>query len=115
MNKVVDKGIKIDLHIHSYYSKGKDADKVMDNTIENIPVLVNGLVEQQVEMCAITDHDTFNYAIYEKLKKEEEKGNCIKKVQALPVTFGWPQLVTALIGGAVALLVVPVLRKALHK
>lgn len=34
---------------------------------------------------------------------------------ALPATFGWPQLVTALIGGAVALLIVPVLRKALHK
>ena len=36
-------------------------------------------------------------------------------LQALPVTFGWPQLVTALIGGAVALLIVPVLKKALHK
>jgi len=34
---------------------------------------------------------------------------------ALPATFGWPQLVTALIGGAVALAIVPVLRKALHK
>ena len=36
-------------------------------------------------------------------------------VQALPVTFGLPQLFTALIGGAVALLMVPVLRKALKK
>ena len=36
-------------------------------------------------------------------------------LSALPATFGWPQLVTALIGGAVALLIVPVLRKALHK
>ena len=34
---------------------------------------------------------------------------------ALPATFSWPQLVTALIGGAVALLTVPVLKKALHK
>ena len=34
---------------------------------------------------------------------------------ALPATFSWPQLVTALIGGAVALLIVPALRKALHK
>ena len=34
---------------------------------------------------------------------------------ALPVTFGAPQLVTALIGGAVALLILPVLKKALHK
>lgn len=36
-------------------------------------------------------------------------------LKALPVTFSWPQLITALIGGAVALLTVPVLRKALHK
>lgn len=36
-------------------------------------------------------------------------------MKALPATFSWPQLVTALIGGAVALLIVPVLRKALRK
>lgn len=33
---------------------------------------------------------------------------------ALPATFSWPQLVTALIGGAIALTVVPVIRKALN-
>lgn len=36
-------------------------------------------------------------------------------LQALPATFSWPQLVTALIGGGIALLIVPTLRKALHK
>ena len=36
-------------------------------------------------------------------------------LKALPATFSWPQLITALIGGAVALIIVPVLRKALHK
>lgn len=36
-------------------------------------------------------------------------------LQALPVTFSWPQLVTALIGGAVAVLVAPIIRKALHR
>ena len=36
-------------------------------------------------------------------------------LKALPATFSWPQLVTALIGGTVALLIFPVLRKALHK
>lgn len=36
-------------------------------------------------------------------------------LQALPATFSWPQLFTALIGGAVALVIVPVLRKALHR
>lgn len=36
-------------------------------------------------------------------------------LKALPATFSWPQLFTALIGGAVALLITPTLRKALHK
>ena len=36
-------------------------------------------------------------------------------LKVLPATFSWPQLITALIGGAVALLIFPVLRKALHK
>ena len=33
----------------------------------------------------------------------------------LPTMFAWPQLFTALIGGAVALVVVPLLRKAMHR
>lgn len=36
-------------------------------------------------------------------------------LKALPTTFSWPQLVTALIGGGIALLVAPALRKALRK
>ena len=36
-------------------------------------------------------------------------------LKALPATFSAPQLVTALIGGAVALLIVPVLKKAMRK
>lgn len=36
-------------------------------------------------------------------------------LKALPATFSWPQLITALIGGAIALLIAPQLRKALHK
>ena len=36
-------------------------------------------------------------------------------LKALPATFSWPQLITALVGGAVALAITPVLRKALHK
>ena len=33
----------------------------------------------------------------------------------LPATFSWPQLITALIGGAVALIIAPVIRKTLGK
>lgn len=36
-------------------------------------------------------------------------------LQLLPATFSWPQLFTALVGGGVALLIAPVLRKALHR
>lgn len=36
-------------------------------------------------------------------------------LKVLTATFSWPQLFTALIGGAVALLIVPLLRKALHR
>ena len=36
-------------------------------------------------------------------------------LNALPATFSWPQLITALIGGAVALSITPVLKNALHK
>lgn len=36
-------------------------------------------------------------------------------LKMLPTMFAWPQLFTALIGGTVALLITPVLRKALHK
>lgn len=36
-------------------------------------------------------------------------------LQKLPAMFTWPQLFTALIGGTVALLITPVLRRALRK
>ena len=33
----------------------------------------------------------------------------------LPTMFTWPQLITALVGGTLAILIVPILKKALHK
>ena len=36
-------------------------------------------------------------------------------LKMLPTMFAWPQLFTALIGGTAALLIAPILRKALHK
>lgn len=36
-------------------------------------------------------------------------------LKVLPTMFLWPQLITALVGGAIALLITPVLRKALHR
>ena len=40
MEKIVSKGLKIDLHIHSEYSKNKDGEKVADNTLNNLPILI---------------------------------------------------------------------------
>lgn len=36
-------------------------------------------------------------------------------LKMLPTMFAWPQLVTAITGGIIALAIVPVLRKALHR
>ena len=79
--KVVYTGYKIDLHIHSVSSHGKDKGKVAFNTLEHIPVLAEKLNENCVQMCAITDHDVFDYAMYSTLKKcELEEGSSIIKV-----------------------------------
>ncbi|CCV64713.1 conserved hypothetical protein [Alteracholeplasma palmae J233] len=79
MEKVVSTGLKIDLHIHSSKSKFKDGSLVDKNTIENLPILVSKLNQFNVNMCAISDHDSFDYNLYLKLKNEEGKGS-IKKV-----------------------------------
>lgn len=78
-NKIVETGVKIDLHIHSSASHFKDNKKVKDLTIENIGKLIEKLNENRVNMCAITDHDNFDFNIYKRLKEEENK-NFIKKV-----------------------------------
>ena len=36
-------------------------------------------------------------------------------LKLLPATFSWPQLITALIGGGLAMIMVPVIKKALKK
>ncbi|MCR5610004.1 MAG: hypothetical protein K6G26_13175 [Lachnospiraceae bacterium] len=74
MDKIVEKPIKIDLHIHSVFSSHKDGKKVEFNTEENIPVLISKLKANGVDMCAITDHDRFNYEMYKSLKAYEGKG-----------------------------------------
>lgn len=45
------------------------------------------------------------------------EGGLLKQpmLQALPITFGWPQLVTALIGGGIGLLLTPLLKRALKR
>ena len=78
-DRIVETGIKIDLHIHSKASHFKDGKKVSNLTIDNIDTLITKLNENEVNLCAITDHDNFDYNIYHRLKSEEGK-QCIKKV-----------------------------------
>ena len=80
MDSIVEHGLKIDLHIHSCASASKDGSKVKNNTVENIPLLVSKLNDNGVNICAITDHDTFSFAIYRELKKAELDTSSIKKV-----------------------------------
>ena len=80
MQKVVDTGLKIDLHIHSKASHAKDGRKVANNTLENIPLLISKLSENGVNICAITDHDVFSYEMYRALKAAENQDNSILKV-----------------------------------
>lgn len=80
MDTVVTHGMKIDLHIHSSASSKKDGKKVKNNTLKNIPTLISKLNENGVNICAITDHDTFSYKMYKALKKAECDETSIRKV-----------------------------------
>lgn len=80
MNKIVDSGLKVDLHIHSAMSNHKDGAKVNSNTISNVGILIKKLIENEVNICAITDHDAFDYELYKALKKQEQEDNSIQKV-----------------------------------
>lgn len=80
MNKIVNSGLKLDMHIHSCISSNKDGKKVKNNTKENLPILVQKLNENGVNICAITDHDMFSFEMYNELKKFENADNSIEKV-----------------------------------
>ncbi|MBN2837072.1 MAG: hypothetical protein JXR48_19115 [Candidatus Delongbacteria bacterium] len=86
MNKIVKNGLVTDLHIHSILSKFKDGDIVSDNKLENIQVLINKLNINNVNICAITDHDAFSYDTYFKLKQEEGKGSIQKVLPGVEFT-----------------------------
>lgn len=80
MQCIATNGQKLDLHIHSCFSASKDGEKVKNNTLERIPLLISNLNAQNVNMCAITDHDTFSYEMYSALKIAEIGENSIEKV-----------------------------------
>lgn len=71
--------IKIDLHIHSDASGYKDPNEIVkDSNISNSNVLLDALLQHNVRLFSITDHNRFNKPLYEhlniQLNEEEYKG-----------------------------------------
>lgn len=80
IEKIIKTGNKVDFHIHSIASKHKESDDCVDlSTIDNIDLLIDKLNQRKINMCSISDHDNFDFNIYNRLKQEENKGS-IKKV-----------------------------------
>ena len=80
IEKIIGTGNKVDFHIHSIASKHKESDDCVDlSTIDNIDLLIDKLNQREINMCSISDHDNFDFNIYNRLKQEENKGS-IKKV-----------------------------------
>jgi predicted ATP-dependent endonuclease of OLD family len=67
---VVDMYSKIDLHIHSAASSNKDGGLVAENTHDNTRILLERLNENEVSLFSITDHNKFDYDLYQKLRSE---------------------------------------------
>lgn len=91
-----------------YYITGKDSRKV----VRKIAAWLSAAAAKFAVLYAIV-----NFLICGVLAEGLMASGMLKApmLTALPATFSWPQLFTALIGGAVALLITPVLRKALKK
>lgn len=83
MNNIVTELIKVDLHIHSVHST-KDGSNVKNNTIENIPKLYEAIEQKEVNMIALTDHNVFNYDMYNAMKINIKECNCIHLKKVLP-------------------------------
>ena len=79
-DRIVNRGLKFDLHIHSCHSLHRESNGLTaNNTISNIPNLVKALKKHEVDIVAITDHDVFSYNMYKSLKQYEDNGT-FKKV-----------------------------------
>lgn len=78
--QIVQRPVKIDFHIHSAASAHKDGQKVKGGTAENVDILFERLEGNGVNMTAITDHDAFNYSVYDALRRKVEGAQCLQRV-----------------------------------
>lgn len=72
--------IKIDLHIHSQSSEYKDGSIVNNSNIDNIEILIGKLEEYQINLFSITDHNRFDYNLYQKLKERIKDSIIVKHI-----------------------------------
>jgi predicted ATPase len=65
----LNKNIKIDLHIHSKASGWKTGDTkhVVDSDINHVDVLLKKLIENEIQLFSITDHNRFDTELYLKI------------------------------------------------
>lgn len=74
MNRIVEQPCRMDLHIHSAAStttRDKGNKPLEACTAANLPVLVKRLSDNGINVCAITDHDTFDFELYKEFKAYE--------------------------------------------
>ncbi len=66
---MLNSNINIDLHIHSIASQYKDGAGIVKNsTIDNIDVLLDALLENDIRLFSITDHNRFDIDLYKALE-----------------------------------------------
>ena len=95
---IVERGIKVDFHIHSIASKHKEEiGKVDNSTIDKIDVLIQKLNNREINMCSISDHDNFDIDIYKKLKEQENLGTIKKVLPAIEFSVNYDSKVIHII------------------
>ncbi|AUM62608.1 PHP domain-containing protein [Spiroplasma monobiae] len=81
---MINESIKIDLHIHSFKSFYKDGKIVKESTKENLDVLLTKLIEHEIKLFSITDHNRFDSDLYIELKNKINKDEKYKNLNFIP-------------------------------
>ena len=93
-DKIVLTPTRIDLHIHSAASVstkdgGNKELRQCDSSDDALSILIERLSLQDINMCAITDHDTFDYDLYQALKAREGEGTLKKVLPGVEFTVSY--------------------------
>lgn len=80
---MLNDNIRIDLHIHSKSSEYKEMNGYVDESnIDNVDILLSKLEENDINLISITDHNRFDYQLYDKIKSliGKEPYNKVKNI-----------------------------------